>query len=161
MQEEPKYSMCYTKIKRKQLIRTDIDSLWSFISSPKNLEKITPKWMKFEITSKNEDTTISAVMIITYKITPLLNIPLQWVTEITCVKENILFIDQQNKGPYKAWIHEHKLEATTNGIIMYDTIKYIPPFGIIGKVANWIFIERRVNKIFDYRKKVLDEIFHS
>ena len=152
--------MLYTEIKRKQLIKTDIDSLWSFISSPKNLEKITPKWMKFEITSNNEDNIIFPGMVITYKITPLFNIPLQWITEITYVKEKVSFIDRQNKGPYKEWIHEHTLEATPKGIIMYDTIKYIPPFGIIGKITNWIFIRRRVNKIFDYRRQVLNEIFH-
>tara|TARA_Y100001968_G_C19316320_1_gene696882 strand:- start:462 stop:926 length:465 start_codon:yes stop_codon:yes gene_type:complete len=153
--------MSYTEIKRKQLIKTDIDSLWNFISSPKNLEKITPKWMKFKITSKNEDKIIFPGMIIKYKITPLLNIPLKWVTEITSVKEKVSFIDQQHKGPYKEWIHEHKLESTPKGIIMYDTIKYIPPFGIIGKITNWMFIRRRVNKIFDYRRQVLNEIFHS
>ena len=153
--------MYYTKIKRKQLIRTDIDSLWNFISSPKNLDKIAPKWMRFEITSNNKDNIIFPGMIITYRITPLLNIPLKWVTEITCVKEKISFIDQQNTGPCKEWIHEHRLEATQKGVIMHDTIKYIPPFGIIGKITNWIFIKRRVIKIFDYRKKCLDEIFHS
>ena len=79
--------MSYTEIKRQQLIRTDIDSLWNFISSPRNLERITPKWMKFKITSKNKNNIIFPGMIITYEITPLLNIPLQWVTEITYVKE--------------------------------------------------------------------------
>ena len=153
--------MLYTEIKRQQLINTDIDSLWNFISSPKNLEKITPKWMKFEITSENEDNIIFPGMIITYKISPLLNIPIQWITRITYVKEKVSFIDQQNRGPYKKWIHEHKLQETPKGIIMHDTIKYIPPFGIIGRIANWIFIKRRVMKIFDYREQILNQIFHS
>ena len=153
--------MSYTEIKRQQLINTDIDSLWNFISSPKNLEKITPKSMKFEITSENQDNIIFPGMIITYKISPLLNIPIQWITKITSVKKKKSFIDQQNRGPYKKWIHEHKLEETPQGIIMHDTIKYIPPFGIIGRIANWIFIKRRVIKIFDYREQVLNQIFHS
>ena len=116
--------------------------------------------MKFEITSKNKDNLILPVMIITYKITPLFNIPLQWITKITYVKETVSYNDQQNKGPYKEWIHEHTLGSNPKGIIMYDTIKYIPPFGIIGKITNWIFI-RRVNKIFNYRRQVLNEIFLS
>ena len=152
--------MSYTKIKRQQLIKTDVDTLWNFISSPKNLEKITPKWMKFEITSKVADK-ITSGMIITYRVTPLLNFPLNWVSEITSVKEKVAFIDQQNKGPYKEWIHEHKLELTPEGIVMHDIVKYIPPFGIIGRIANHIFIKKRVEKIFDYRKQFLDAMFNS
>jgi len=151
--------MSYTEIKRQQLIKTDIDSLWNFISSPNNLDKITPKWMKFEIISKNGDNIIFPGMIITYKISPLLNAPIKWITRITYVKKKIAFIDEQDKGPYKKWTHEHRLEETPKGIIMYDNIKYIPPFGIIGKITNWIFIKKRVNEIFDYRKEALDKIF--
>ena len=152
--------MYYTKITRQQLIKTDVDTLWSFISSPKNLEKITPTWMKFEITSEVAEQIFSG-MIITYRVTPVLNIPLNWVTEITSVKEKVSFIDQQNKGPYKEWIHEHKLELTPDGVVMHDIVKYIPPFGIIGRIANLIFIKKRVEKIFDYRKKFLDDMFNS
>ena len=100
-------------------------------------------------------------MIITYKISRLLNIPIQWITRITYEKQKVSLIDQQNRGPYKKWIHEHNLEETPKGIIMHDTIKYIPPFGIIGKIANWIFIKRRVIIIFDYREQVLIQLFHS
>jgi ligand-binding SRPBCC domain-containing protein len=152
--------LSYTEIKRKQLIKTDLDTIWNFISSPSNLEKITPKWMKFEITSDTANKIVTG-MIISYRVTPLLNIPLKWESEIIYVKQKVSFIDQQNKGPYKEWIHEHKLELTPEGVVMLDIIKYIPPFGIIGRIANWIFIKRRIQKIFDYRKQFLDEMFDS
>ena len=100
-------------------------------------------------------------MIITYKVTPLLNIPLSWMTEITHVKEKKFFVDEQRLGPYKMWHHQHIFEKCEQGVIMKDIITYIPPFNFIGRIANTIFIEKKVNDIFDYRKKVLDELFNK
>ena len=153
--------MSNTIIKRTQLIKTDIDSLWTFMSSPKNLAKITPKYMLFKITSNNANEAIYPGMIISYKISPLLKLQMNWVTEITNVKEKTLFIDEQRKGPYKIWHHEHKFKKTNNGILMIDTISYKPPFGMLGELCNYLFIKKRVNQIFDYRHIMLEKIFHS
>ena len=153
--------MPYTQIIREQLIKTDINTLWKFISSPKNLEKITPRSMKFHITSNNEDEKMYAGMIISYKVTPLLKLPLKWVTEITHVKEQEFFVDEQRVGPYKMWHHEHIFKLQKNGILMKDIITYIPPFGFLGRVVNYLFIQRKINEIFDYRKKMIEKIFNS
>ena len=40
------------QFKKEQFIHTDIDTLWDFISSPANLQKITPAYMGFDILSK-------------------------------------------------------------------------------------------------------------
>ena len=98
--------MAYTQIKRTQLIKTDIDTLWEFMSSPKNLQAITPKSMLFKITSDNKDEKMYPGMIISYKVAPVLNIPMTWVTEITQVKKHAFFIDNQVIGPYKLWHHQ-------------------------------------------------------
>ena len=152
--------MSYTQIIRKQLIRTDINKLWDFMSSPKNLKKITPNYMQFNITSENSNKEMYAGMILSYKVTPLLNYPLEWVTEITHIKEKVFFVDEQRIGPYKLWHHEHIFEIQKDGIIMTDIITYIPPFGLLGRVANQLFIKRRVNEIFDYSQNVLNQIFN-
>lgn len=152
--------MSYSQIIRKQLIRTDINKLWDFMSSPKNLKKITPSYMQFNITSKNSNKEMYAGMILSYKVTPLLNYPLEWVTEITHIKEKVFFVDEQRIGPYKMWHHEHIFEIKKDGILMTDIITYIPPFGLLGRVANQLFIKRRINEIFDYRENVLNQIFN-
>lgn len=153
--------MAYTQIKRTQLIKTDIDTLWEFMSSPKNLQAITPKSMLFKITSDNKDEKMYPGMIISYKVAPVLNIPMTWVTEITQVKKHAFFIDNQVIGPYKLWHHQHIFEPTKDGILMKDIITYAPPFGIIGKIANIIFIKRKVESIFDFRFKILEERFNK
>ena len=150
----------YTQIIKKQLIKTDIESLWDFMSSPKNLDRITPKEMKFNIKSKNKDQKMYEGMIITYTVTPLLNIPLNWVTEITHIKKNKYFVDEQRLGPYKMWHHEHIFEEKENGILMTDIITYAPPMGVLGDIANKLFINKKVHNIFNYRKKIIDQIFN-
>lgn len=152
---------CYTQVIRKQLINTNIDDLWSFMSSPKNLEKITPESMEFKITSNNGDQLMYPGMIISYKITPLLNFPLRWVTEITHVKEKEFFVDEQRLGPYRMWHHEHIFKIKEDGVLMTDIITYIPPFGLLGKLANNLFIKRRINKIFDYRSQIIEQLFNT
>jgi ligand-binding SRPBCC domain-containing protein len=42
---------------------------------------------------------------------------------------------------------------------MVDEINYAIPFGLFGRVANWLFVERMLNRIFDYRFKELEERF--
>ena len=149
------------QIIREQIVKTNIDDLWRFISSPKNLGKITPNYMQFNIVSKNKDEVMYPGMIIEYRVTPLLNIPLKWITEITHVKEKEFFVDEQRVGPYKMWHHEHIFEIKENGILMRDIITYIPPFGLLGKLANYLFIKNKVNQIFDYRNKIINEIFNN
>ena len=152
--------MSYTQIKKEQILNTDIKNLWDFMSSPKNLSRITPKSMLFKITSNNKNDNIYPGMIISYKVAPLLNIPITWMTEITHVKENKYFVDEQRIGPYKIWHHEHILEEQKNGVLMTDIITYVPPFGLIGSVMNILFIKNKVNKIFDYRNQILNKLFN-
>ena len=85
-------------------------------------------------------------MIITYKVSPLLGIKLNWVTEITHVRDKEYFVDEQRIGPYAMWHHEHKIEAIADGVLMTDIITYQPPFGILGAIANALFIKKQLKK---------------
>ena len=154
--------MSYTQIKKEQILNTDIKNLWDFMSSPKNLSRITPKSMLFKITSNNKNDNIYPGMIISYKVAPLLNIPITWVTEITHVKENKYFVDEQRIGPYKIWHHEHIFKPLDDKkILVTDIITYVPPFGFIGKILNKILIKKKVEDIFDYRERILEDIFNK
>jgi ligand-binding SRPBCC domain-containing protein len=136
---------------RQQAIPSDIATIWKFISSPRNLSKITPAYMDFEITNEPISDQMYAGMIISYKVKPFLNIPLAWVTEITHIKEFEYFVDEQRVGPYHMWHHQHKIYEIKNGVMMEDIVSYIPPFGILGKISNSLFIKKQLNEIFDYR----------
>ena len=149
------------QISREQFLHSNIDDIWNFVSSPQNLKIITPKYMNFHITSKNLPQKMYPGMIITYKVSPIFKIRMHWVTEITQVKEKYFFIDEQKYGPYTIWHHQHFFEIKENGVLMRDIVTYKLPFGFFGIVLNKLFIQKKINSIFDYRFEVLDKIFNK
>lgn len=160
MIEFKKHSGIYTLYTTQQL-NVNLDTAWDFFSSPQNLEKITPKHMGFNITSK-VDKKAYAGQIITYKVGILPGIKSNWVTEITQVKDKLFFIDEQRFGPYAMWHHEHWFEELPNGkTLMKDKISYKIPFGVLGYLAQVLFIKKQLTQIFTYRYKILEEIFNE
>ncbi len=151
--------MGFYQFKKTQLFHNSVEELWDFISSPKNLKRITPKYMGFDITTEDLPDKMYEGMIVCYKVSPLLGIKTTWVTEITHVKNQKYFVDEQQIGPYKLWHHQHFLEKTENGTLMTDIVSYQPPLGILGSVANQLIIKNKLKEIFDYRTKALNEIF--
>jgi len=99
--------------------------------------------------------------IIQYRITVLPFVRLHWVTEITEVVELRSFTDVQRKGPYAHWSHKHTFTKAEGGIEMTDELEYALPLGFFGRLVNFLFIEREVKSIFDYRFHVLNEYFKT
>lgn len=151
--------MGFYQLHKTQKVPATINEVWNFISAPANLKKITPEYMGFDITSEMLSEKMYPGMIITYRVSPVLGIKMNWVSEITHVKEKEYFVDEQRSGPYSIWHHEHKIEPVEGGVLMTDIVSYKPPFGILGSVANAIFIKKQLEEIFEFRRKVLIEIF--
>ncbi len=151
--------MAIYTLETEQLIPASLTEVWDFISSPKNLKVITPEYMGFDIMSKNPDGKMYPGMIITYHVKPLLGIKVKWVTEITHVKENEYFVDEQRVGPYAIWHHQHHIKETPDGILMNDIVNYSPPMGFLGSIANSVMIKSKLKEIFDYRHAKLEEVF--
>lgn len=147
------------QFKDVQKVPANIEVLWNFISSPKNLKEITPEYMGFQITNEPLPEIMYPGMIITYKVSPLLGIKMNWVTEITHVKNLNYFVDEQRVGPYKIWHHEHHLTEIKGGVLMSDIVSYQPPLGILGDIANKLFIENQLKEIFTYRRQAMERIF--
>lgn len=137
-----------------------LSEAWDFFTSPLNLAKITPANMKFKVTSPySEHDKVYAGMIITYIVSPILGIPLRWMTEITHVEEGKYFVDEQRFGPYAMWHHEHHFEAIPGGTRMHDILNYAIPYGPIGRLSNSLFVGKQVKQIFEYRKEAIKKIF--
>ena len=75
--------MAFYQFKSKSLIKADISEVWDFVSSPLNLKVITPEYMGFVVTNKMAEQKMYPGMIITYRVSPVLGIKMNWVTEIT------------------------------------------------------------------------------
>lgn len=150
--------MSFYSLKTEQNLPISLQEAWDFFSSPKNLSKITPKHMGFIITNQPSETMFEG-QIITYKVSPLLGIKISWMTEITTVKENEYFIDEQRFGPYSLWHHRHHFYEIDGGIKMIDEVNYKLPFGFLGSIAHRLFVRKKLKSIFEYREKVLIEMF--
>lgn len=146
------------QLKIKQLLSISLDEAWSFFSNPENLSMLTPDWLNLKITSNLHDEMYEG-MIISYKVHPILGIPINWVTEITTVKEKNFFIDEQRFGPYKFWHHQHHFKEMDNGVEMEDIVSYALPFDPLSRTMNKLLIGNKVKKIFEFRKEALKKLF--
>ncbi len=152
--------MLLTRREYRQFLPISLDEAWEFFSSPKNLDRITPEEMRFNILSGG-DGPMYPGMVIQYTVTPLLGIPMPWVTEITHVAERQYFVDEQRFGPYSLWHHLHRFEVVDGGVMMTDILHYRIPLGPVGKLLGILFIDKKVNGIFEHRTKVLDGLFKT
>jgi ligand-binding SRPBCC domain-containing protein len=152
--------MAIYKMIRKQVIPADIATLWDFFKDPSNLTEITPSYMNFVIKTMDTSDDIYAGQMITYSVAPIAKIPLFWMTEITAVEKHRYFIDEQRRGPYKMWHHQHHFTTTDKGVEMTDIVHYELPLGILGQLAHWLFVKRQLNQIFNYRYHKIEALFN-
>ena len=144
-----------------QTVDKEIDFLWDFFSKPSNLNKLTPEDVQFKIISGKSDDFYEG-KIISYKIKPFKLVTLNWITEISQVKEGSYFIDNQISGPYKMWHHEHHFKSNNDGTTeIIDKVKYKVPFDILGRLIHKIFIKRKLFNIFNFRQKKINELFNN
>jgi len=146
-------------LKSVQKIPVSIEKAWSFYADPANLQSITPDNMGFHILSQHHGQGIYAGQIFEYTVKPIAGIPLNWVTEITHVHEPFYFVDEQRKGPYRFWQHQHHFKSIEGGVEMTDIVHYRNPMGFLGKWANSLFIRKKLKQIFEHRYKKVEELF--
>ena len=143
---------------KKQRLPISVQQAWDFLSNPKNLKTITPDYMGFNILS-GADHPMFAGQIIQYIVTPVLGIKTKWVTEISHVVDKKYFVDEQRFGPYALWHHKHFIKEVDGGVEMEDIIDYKLPFGIVGQLVHPILVKPKLEEIFNYRSKKLEELF--
>jgi len=148
------------QLKFSQQFPVPLEKIWDFFSSPHNLAQITPDDMAFDVTSSQEiDLKMYPGMIITYNVSPIAGIKLNWMTEITQVTPQQYFIDEQRFGPFKFWHHQHHFKAIPGGVEMTDILSYGLPFGFIGQFAHAILVKNKIKEIFEFRRKKTIQLF--
>ncbi|WP_445430886.1 SRPBCC family protein [Chryseobacterium indoltheticum] len=149
------------KLYREQQLNCDIHTAWEFFSSANNLSKITPKEMNFIVLTEMTEDEIFEGMIIDYYVSPVFGIKMKWKTEITQVDFQKSFTDFQKKGPYKLWNHHHEFIINDKGVLMKDSVDYELPLGFLGEIAHKLFVKKKLEHVFSYRYKVLEERFNK
>lgn len=146
------------RFETEQLVPASIEVVWHFFSRPENLKRITPPYMGFDILTPVPEK-MEAGLIIEYRVRPLWNLPMRWVTEITHLHEPHFFVDEQRFGPYRFWHHRHSFKPLAQGVLMHDLVHYMLPVPLIDEWLNRWIIRPRIQEIFDYRRAKIEEIF--
>lgn len=145
------------------LMRTFTDELWlprpveqvfGFFSDACNLQAITPAWLNFSILTPCP-IQMRAGAVIDYRLR-IRGVPVRWQTEITAWEPPFRFVDEQRRGPYRVWVHEHRFTARNGGTEMADAVTYAVPGGAL---VDLLFVRRDVERIFKFRREKLLELF--
>ncbi len=133
---------------------------WDFFSRPENLEKLTPPDVSFEIKSPVAGVEMYEGMIVQYRVSPFRGFTSDWVTEITKIRHHEYFVDDQRVGPFALWHHQHHFRALDDGRTeIHDILHYQAPLGLLGTVADKIFVHRQVAGIFTAREAAIQRLF--
>lgn len=146
-------------LKRVQRLPVPIETAWDFFSNPKNLFTLTPPSLNLKFTNELFGDGMYPGQVITYNVKPLLGIPMFWLTEITHVEKPHFFVDEQRRGPYALWHHEHHFKPVAGGVEMTDLVHYALPLGIAGRLAHALFVKAQLHAIFTYRFQKIETLF--
>jgi len=144
----------------QQFVPVSLSTAWTFFSNPRNLQSITPEKLDFKITSIDGENAYAG-QIITYSIKLNRIIKMNWVTEITHLKNKEYFVDEQRFGPYKMWHHVHKFEAVDGGVLITDIIHFKLPIRLLSPLGYKLFVKRNLKQIFSYRTAKLETLFNQ
>ncbi len=145
-------------LQRTQIVPMPLEQCWAFFSNPRNLSQITPPSLGFRVRSELP-AEIHPGLMIRYTVSPLFNLQMTWLTEITQVQRPGYFVDEQRVGPYRVWHHEHFFRAIDDAQSeVRDLVHYVPPLGPLGAVLNKLAIRPQLDRIFNFRTAQLEEI---
>jgi ligand-binding SRPBCC domain-containing protein len=139
---------------KEQWFPQPLAKVFPFFSEARNLEMLTPPWLKFEVLTP-APIEMRPGTLIDYRIR-IHGLPIRWRTEIIEWDPPHRFVDVQLQGPYSLWHHTHTFSERDGGTCCRDDVRYFPRGGAL---MNWLFVRRDVERIFQYRQKRLTEIF--
>ena len=143
-------------LEREQTLAIDPKRAFGFFADARNLERITPPWLRFRVVTPGE-IVMGAGTLIEYRLA-LHRIPVSWLTRIETWEPPLRFVDRQIRGPYAFWEHSHSFEPVAEGTLIRDRIRYRIPFGILGGLAQLLVVRRDLERIFDYRREQVSNL---
>ncbi|HVU52190.1 MAG TPA: SRPBCC family protein [Polyangia bacterium] len=144
-------------LSREQLVPAPRADVFAFFADAGNLQRLTPPALEFSILTPLP-ITMRPGTIIDYRLS-LFRIPFRWRTVIEAFEPESRFVDVQAAGPYRAWRHTHELCDAPGGTLVRDRVEYELPLGPVGDLAHALFVRRQLDRIFDYRRRVIEDVF--
>lgn len=142
-------------LEREQLLDHPVDRVFPFFAEARNLERITPPLLGFEVVG-DEPVEMRVGAIIQYRLR-LHGLPVDWLTRIDEWEPGERFVDSQLAGPYRLWHHTHAFEPRGDRTLMRDTVRYALPLWPLGELALPL-VRRDLARIFDFRRDAVDAL---
>ena len=144
---------------REKVIACPLDEVFAFFADARNLEALTPPWLRFEILTPGEiEMRVGSIIQYALRVHCL---PVHWTTAITVWNPPFEFVDVQLRGPYVMWHHRHTFESVGNSTRMIDDLNYRLPLGWIGRAMHSLMVRRDLKTIFDYREQTIKQLLES
>jgi ligand-binding SRPBCC domain-containing protein len=144
-------------LERSQLVPRPRAEVFAFFADARNLEKLTPGFLRFEILTP-APIEMRPGTLIDYRLS-LFGVGFRWRTEIEAFEPGVRFVDVQLRGPYRRWHHTHTFEDAPGGTLMRDRVEYQLPLGPLGGLAHAVVVRRQLRVIFDHRREVIARLF--
>ncbi len=149
--------MAVHRLERRQYLDRPLDEVFAFFAAARNLERITPSWLSFEVLTP-EPVQMAVGALIDYRLR-LHGVPVGWTSQIEVWEPGVQFVDRALRGPFALWHHRHRFAAAGEGTITSDEVHYAPPFGVLGELAHPLLVARDLERIFAYRHDAVAQIF--
>jgi ligand-binding SRPBCC domain-containing protein len=151
--------MAVHRLHRRQYLDHPLDEVFAFFAAARNLERITPSWLRFEVLTP-EPVEMAVGAIVDYRL-HLHGLRLGWTSQIEVWEPGDQFVDRSLRGPFALWHHRHRFAASGEGTIVSDEVHYALPFGAIGELAHPLFVARDLSRIFDFRQQEVRRILDA
>lgn len=152
----PPHSLAQYELRCSLVAQLPIGRVFRFFEEPRNLAKITPNWLRFEIRTSG-GIEMREGLELQYTIR-WIGLPMSWKSLITRYDPPRLFVDEQIQGPYRYWHHEHTFVSEGNATRISDRVRYALPFGPFGRIAQAVLVKRQLLGIFKYRQKAVEKL---
>lgn len=140
-------------LQRRQIVPTDMEVVFAFFESPRNLEEITPPWLRFEV-AHTTDESMKLGTEIQYRLR-WQGLPMKWRSRISEYDPGVMFADEMLRGPYKRWYHRHFFRPVEGGVEVIDEVEYALPLGALGRAVHVTVVRRQLEAIFDFRGEAI------
>ena len=148
------------RLDREQIVNRPLDQTFQFFADPRNLEVLTPAFLRFRFV-RQPPATLAAGVILDYRIR-LYGVPIHWRTRIDIWEPPARFVDSAIGGPYALWRHSHLFQDAGGGrTLVKDLVEFALPMGPLGTVAYHLFVARSLRRIFDFRTEKLKSLLHG
>ena len=131
-----------------------VDEIFPFFSDAANLQELTPPFLHFHVVTPGP-IAMGVGTRIDYRL-KVRGIPIRWQSEITVWEPPHRFVDEQRRGPYRAWVHTHRFTAKDGGTLVEDEVRYDV---LGGWLVDRLVVRRDVAKIFAYRTARMRALF--